>query len=122
MAERSKALDWNSSNILTGVRGFESHSLRQIFPGLYAPEMAVDRDDPAAKLPYRPWWLAPVSPRRPAANPVRPGREQRYRRCRVPEVKLVRAASLAHWKKVARRALFSDRGLAPAAKSVAFPI
>ena len=30
MAERSKALDWNSSNILTGVRGFESHSLRQI--------------------------------------------------------------------------------------------
>ena len=28
MAERSKALDWNSSNILTGVRGFESHSLR----------------------------------------------------------------------------------------------
>src|SRR5690242_13373465 len=31
MAERSKALDWNSSNILTGVRGFESHSLRQKF-------------------------------------------------------------------------------------------
>jgi hypothetical protein len=30
MAERSKALDWNSSNIFTGVRGFESHSLRQI--------------------------------------------------------------------------------------------
>ena len=28
MAERSKALDWNSSNIFTGVRGFESHSLR----------------------------------------------------------------------------------------------
>jgi hypothetical protein len=30
MAERSKALDWNSSNILTGVRGFESHSLRHM--------------------------------------------------------------------------------------------
>ena len=29
MAERSKALDWNSSNIFTGVRGFESHPLRQ---------------------------------------------------------------------------------------------
>ena len=28
MAERSKALDWNSSNIFTGVRGFESHPLR----------------------------------------------------------------------------------------------
>jgi hypothetical protein len=31
MAERSKALDWNSSNIFTGVRGFESHSLRHFF-------------------------------------------------------------------------------------------
>jgi hypothetical protein len=30
VAERSKALDWNSSNIFTGVRGFESHPLRQI--------------------------------------------------------------------------------------------
>jgi hypothetical protein len=29
VAERSKALDWNSSNILTGIRGFESHPLRQ---------------------------------------------------------------------------------------------
>jgi hypothetical protein len=29
VAERSKALDWNSSNIFTGVRGFESHPLRQ---------------------------------------------------------------------------------------------
>ena len=29
MAEWSKALDWNSSNIRKGVRGFESHSLRQ---------------------------------------------------------------------------------------------
>src|SRR5579862_6010872 len=30
VAERSKALDWNSSNIFTGVRGFESHPLRQL--------------------------------------------------------------------------------------------
>src|SRR5207253_7766231 len=30
VAERSKALDWNSSNISTGVRGFESHPLRQM--------------------------------------------------------------------------------------------
>jgi hypothetical protein len=30
VAERSKALDWNSSNILTGVRGFESHPLRHL--------------------------------------------------------------------------------------------
>ncbi len=30
MAERSKALDWNSSNIFTGVPGFESLSLRQL--------------------------------------------------------------------------------------------
>ena len=29
VAEWSKALDWNSSNIFTGVRGFESHPLRQ---------------------------------------------------------------------------------------------
>ena len=29
VAEWSKALDWNSSYILTGVRGFESHPLRQ---------------------------------------------------------------------------------------------
>ena len=28
VAERSKALDWNSSNIFTGVRGFESHPFR----------------------------------------------------------------------------------------------
>src|ERR1700730_9672147 len=34
-----------------------------------------------------PWWLAPVSPRRLAVTPVRPGREQRQRRCRVPELK-----------------------------------
>ena len=30
VAERSKALDWKFSNIFTGVRGFESHPLRQI--------------------------------------------------------------------------------------------
>ncbi len=30
MAERSKALDWNSSNIFTGVPGFESLSLRHM--------------------------------------------------------------------------------------------
>jgi 4-diphosphocytidyl-2C-methyl-D-erythritol kinase len=36
MAERSKALDWNSSNILTGVRGFESHSLRHPRPAALA--------------------------------------------------------------------------------------
>jgi hypothetical protein len=30
MAERSKALDWNSSKPRKGFRGFESHSLRQI--------------------------------------------------------------------------------------------
>jgi hypothetical protein len=30
VAERSKALDWNSSNIFTGVRGFESHPLRHM--------------------------------------------------------------------------------------------
>jgi hypothetical protein len=29
VAEWSKALDWNSSYIFTGVRGFESHPLRQ---------------------------------------------------------------------------------------------
>jgi hypothetical protein len=29
VAEWSKALDWNSSNTLTGIRGFESHLLRQ---------------------------------------------------------------------------------------------
>jgi hypothetical protein len=34
VAERSKALDWNSSNIFTGVRGFESHPLRQTFSTL----------------------------------------------------------------------------------------
>jgi hypothetical protein len=35
MAERSKALDWNSSKPRKGFRGFESHSLRQIQKGLF---------------------------------------------------------------------------------------
>ena len=30
VAERSKALDWNSSKLFTGFRGFESHPLRQL--------------------------------------------------------------------------------------------
>jgi hypothetical protein len=34
VAERSKALDWNSSNIFTGVRGFESHPLRHTVQSL----------------------------------------------------------------------------------------
>jgi hypothetical protein len=34
VAERSKALDWNSSNISTGVRGFESHPLRHLTAAL----------------------------------------------------------------------------------------
>ena len=32
MAERSKALDWNSSKPRKGFRGFESHSLRHLQP------------------------------------------------------------------------------------------
>ena len=39
VAERSKALDWNSSNISQGIRGFESHPLRQ-FKG---PRFPKDR-------------------------------------------------------------------------------
>jgi hypothetical protein len=37
VAERSKVLDWNSSNILTGVRGFESHPLRH--PSVVLPQV-----------------------------------------------------------------------------------
>ncbi len=33
VAEWSKALDWNSSYARKGIRGFESHPLRQYFPG-----------------------------------------------------------------------------------------
>ncbi len=40
------------------------------------------------------WWLVSASPRRPVVNPVRAGRQQRQRRCRVPEPELVRAASI----------------------------
>src|SRR5262249_30072232 len=43
MAERSKALDWNSSNILTGVRGFESHSLRHLLTS--QNDVSIDRGD-----------------------------------------------------------------------------
>jgi hypothetical protein len=39
------------------------------------------------------WWLASASPRRLVVNPARAGRQQRQRRCRVPEPELVRAAS-----------------------------
>ena len=31
VAEWSKALDWNSSYVRKGIRGFESHPLRQFF-------------------------------------------------------------------------------------------
>ena len=47
------------------------------------------------------WWLASASPRRLVVNPVRAGRQQRQRRCRVPEPELVRATSLGR-----RAALF----------------
>ena len=43
VAERSKALDWNSSNIFTGVRGFESHPLRQ--SGFHGGPHRLLRDD-----------------------------------------------------------------------------
>ncbi len=39
------------------------------------------------------WWPASASPRRPVVNPVRAGRQQRQRRCRVPEFRLMRAIS-----------------------------
>jgi hypothetical protein len=44
VAERSKALDWNSSNIFTGVRGFESHPLRQ--SGCGGPHRFLRDDQP----------------------------------------------------------------------------
>ena len=37
VAEWSKALDWNSSYARKGIRGFESHPLRQFVPGRAAP-------------------------------------------------------------------------------------
>src|SRR5208282_6517710 len=47
VAERSKALDWNSSNILTGVRGFESHPLRHRGPLVVrASSFATTRREP----------------------------------------------------------------------------
>jgi hypothetical protein len=45
VAERSKALDWNSSNIFTGVRGFESHPLRQIHERSVMARIGSFRDD-----------------------------------------------------------------------------
>jgi hypothetical protein len=48
VAERSKALDWNSSNILTGIRGFESHPLRQ-FNDLRSPSQRSG----SLRCPYR---------------------------------------------------------------------
>jgi hypothetical protein len=45
VAERSKALDWNSSNIFTGVRGFESHPLRQLTVVLTPTQMSSPASD-----------------------------------------------------------------------------
>ncbi len=54
MAERSKALDWNSSNIFTGVPGFESLSLRQ-FNDLrgFCKELLLAGKSLVSKLPPR---------------------------------------------------------------------
>jgi hypothetical protein len=41
VAERSKALDWNSSNIRKGVRGFESHPFRQVIVVVRAGSFAT---------------------------------------------------------------------------------
>jgi hypothetical protein len=46
VAERSKALDWNSSNIFTGVRGFESHPLRQWSTVIRAGSFATTYREP----------------------------------------------------------------------------
>ena len=43
VAEWSKALDWNSSYIFTGVRGFESHPLRQMKSPAQVPGFFVVR-------------------------------------------------------------------------------
>ena len=51
MAERSKALDWNSSNIFTGVPGFESLSLRHFS---WARVRTTSRShDSKSRLTYR---------------------------------------------------------------------
>jgi hypothetical protein len=63
VAEWSKALAWKVSNILKGVRGFESLPLRH------------PRYEPTTTMSL--WRLAFASSRRLATNPVRPGREQR---------------------------------------------
>ncbi len=41
VAERPKALDWNSSYIFTGVRGFESHPLRQNKNARFLPGVSI---------------------------------------------------------------------------------
>ena len=46
VAERSKALDWNSSNIFTGVRGFESHPLRHRSTVIRAGSFATTYREP----------------------------------------------------------------------------
>ena len=46
VAERSKALDWNSSNIFTGVRGFESHPLRHKSTVIRAGSFATTYREP----------------------------------------------------------------------------
>ena len=46
VAERSKALDWNSSNIFTGVRGFESHPLRHRSTVIRAGSFATTNRQP----------------------------------------------------------------------------
>ncbi len=62
VAERSKALDWNSSNIFTGVRGFESHPLRQIWRHTKYVR-AHPRFFPTNSLRYRLMSSAQVIPR-----------------------------------------------------------
>ena len=50
VAEWSKALDWNSSNIFTGVRGFESHPLRHASMVVRAgPEATTSRQPRQAR-------------------------------------------------------------------------
>jgi hypothetical protein len=77
MAERLKALDWKSSNI------------PKVFVGSNPTLSATTRLISSASQ----WQSVSVPSRRLTVNPVRPGREQRQRRCRVPKSKLVRAAS-----------------------------
>src|SRR5262249_27691824 len=54
------------------------------------PDRGLDALRPLAEagLVVTVWWPASASSRRPAVNPVRAGRQQRQRRCRVPEFRL----------------------------------